>query len=264
MSFDLLPFDPTHTDHDLTARVRLALVASQRSTLRSVMPEVTAGVVTLRGVLPTFFDRQVAFETARHVAGVHRVQDELEVRETSPAHERSSAPFVESQRSQYLEERTMPSRPLPVKAPSSRSTLWGSSVAVLSLLVLVLTGCSDGGPARLKVHPVSGRITLDSQPLPNAMIVLHPKDKSNPKHISSRAQTDAQGNFKVSTYDQGDGAPAGDYVVTVLFHRATETPDGVVPGPNLLSPQIASPDTSDIQVKVAEGQNELQPIEVRR
>lgn len=263
MSFDLLPFDSASNDQDITTRVRLALGLCQRLTLRSIALEVSEGAVTLRGTVPTFFDRQVAFETTRHVAGVRQVHDELQVQAAAPPVQNTKPAVFDSERSPFHEESPMQSRSLHTPA-QSRSFLWGTSVAVMMLILGVATGCGDGGPKRLKVHPVSGKITLDSAPLPNAMVVLHPKDKSNPLAIAARAQTDAEGNFKVSTYDVNDGAPAGDYAVTVLFYKATETADGIVPGPNLLSPAIATPETTDIQVTVAEGPNELKPIEVRR
>ncbi len=267
MSYDLLPFDQNN-DQSLSTRVRLALTLSQRSTLRGIALEVQGGTVTIRGTVPTFYDRQVAFETARHVAGVRHVQDELSVKEPAktpaPSEPSVLVPTVSVHSPlNVFEESSMQSRSL-LSPASSRSSLWGAAVSVLSLLLLVATGCDSSNGDRLKVHPVAGQITLDGSPLPNALVVLHPKDKSNPLSIAARAQTDAQGNFKASTYDQGDGAPAGDYLVTVSFHQATETPDGIVPGPNLLSQQIAVPETTDIVVKVAEGPNQLQPIEVKR
>ena len=40
---------------------------------------------------------------------------------------------------------------------------------------LLMTGCSKASPERITVVPVDGRITFNGQPLPGAMIVLHPK-----------------------------------------------------------------------------------------
>lgn len=262
MTYDLLPFDH-NSDQALSTRVRLALTLSQRSTLRAVALEVHNGTVTLRGNVPTFYDRQVAFEAARHVAGVRHVQDELSVKEPAKTLVQPEPTVFVHPPKNVFEDSSMQSSSL-LSAPSSRNAFWSSAVAVLSLLLLVTTGCGSSNGDRLKVHPVAGQITLDGSPLPNALVVLHPKDKSNPLSMAARAQTDAQGNFKASTYDQGDGAPVGEYLVTVSFHQATETPDGIVPGPNLLAQQIAAPDTTDIVVTVAEGPNQLKPIEVKR
>jgi hypothetical protein len=70
-----------HEDADLHVRVAIALTLRQRQSLREIDLEVIEGVVHLRGTLPSFFDRQLAVETARRVAGVVQVQDNLWVAE---------------------------------------------------------------------------------------------------------------------------------------------------------------------------------------
>ena len=69
----------TQQDADLLTRVGIALTLRQRSSFRQIVVEVVAGVVTLRGNIPSFFDRQLAAETARRVVGVRQVRDELRV-----------------------------------------------------------------------------------------------------------------------------------------------------------------------------------------
>jgi len=66
-----------HEDADLHVRVAIALTLRQRQPLREIELEVVDGVVYLRGTLPSFFDRQLAVETARRVVGVVQVQDHL-------------------------------------------------------------------------------------------------------------------------------------------------------------------------------------------
>lgn len=66
-------------DADLLTRVGIALTLRLRHTLHAVHIQVDKGTVTLRGMVPTFYDRQLAIEVTRRVAGVYRVFDEITV-----------------------------------------------------------------------------------------------------------------------------------------------------------------------------------------
>lgn len=46
---------------------------------RTLRFETEQGRVTLRGVVPTYFQKQMAQESLRHVDGVEEIQNELEV-----------------------------------------------------------------------------------------------------------------------------------------------------------------------------------------
>jgi len=83
-------------------------------------------------------------------------------------------------------------------------------VVLLAGLLLAASGC---GP---HYHPVSGRITLDKQPLADAGVMFHPK-AAGP--VGS-AVTDANGNFQLVMANHS-GALAGDYVVTVIKQKVT-------------------------------------------
>lgn len=67
----------TSYDADLLTRVGIALTLRLQHTLHAVHLHVSGGTVTLRGIVPSFYDRQLAIEVTRRVAGVLKVQDEL-------------------------------------------------------------------------------------------------------------------------------------------------------------------------------------------
>lgn len=136
-----------------------------------------------------------------------------------------------------------------------------SFVLITTLGVLSL-GCSKGD-GRVAVHPVEGQLTWNGQPLPNAFVVLHPKDPTDTKLVSARGQTDAEGKFQITTYETADGAAAGEYKVTVELYRPVNKGNGLEPGPNVLPPKLSRPETSEIVVRVAEGKNSLEPISLR-
>lgn len=137
------------------------------------------------------------------------------------------------------------------------------SLLIAGIAALAITGCGPAGPERLKVHPVEGQVQLDGQPLAGAFVVLHPK-LTDPKYVRAHAQTDAAGKFKATTYDANDGAIAGDYAITIEYQPIVKTDDGYSPAPNQLPPKYASPATTDVVVRIAEGENKLPVINLKR
>jgi hypothetical protein len=90
--------------------------------------------------------------------------------------------------------------------------------AVGAAVAAMLAGCSSGGPARVETIPVTGTVTVDGQAVEGVSVTLdRVGDAKNV--IPSTAMTDAEGKFAISTYEQGDGAPIGEY--TVLFKWPT-------------------------------------------
>ena len=82
-------------------------------------------------------------------------------------------------------------------------------LAWLLLLPMLLVGCGKGGP---KVVPVSGRVTLDQQPLANADIMFY-HDSSD---VESSGRTDEQGNYSLSVMqDKRRGAAVGTHRVRI-------------------------------------------------
>jgi hypothetical protein len=78
MSLDLSETrDPR--DVDLLTRARIALGLRKRLTLRSIRIEVSDGIATLEGRVPTFYDRQLAVTTVQRVAGMTAVRDRIAV-----------------------------------------------------------------------------------------------------------------------------------------------------------------------------------------
>ena len=70
---------PNAQDADLRERVLLLVHQRQLVGDGQVHIEAHGGVVTLRGTVPTYYRRQLLYSSARRVAGVLEVVDELEV-----------------------------------------------------------------------------------------------------------------------------------------------------------------------------------------
>jgi hypothetical protein len=86
-------------------------------------------------------------------------------------------------------------------------------VALLAGLA-VLAGC--GGKGRTPVYPAEGQLLIGGKPAVNVFVMLTPVD-GGPDSLRPSATTDLEGKFKLTTYDAYDGAPAGEYVVTLLY-----------------------------------------------
>jgi hypothetical protein len=132
----------------------------------------------------------------------------------------------------------------------------------IAALTLPVFGCGRSDKNPVAVHPVQGAIQFRGKPTEGAFVSLHPK-KAIEGVPTPRATVAKDGTFTVSTYDGNDGAPEGDYVITVQWYRAVRVGNDLVGGPNVLPAKYASAQTSDVQIRIAAGENQLKPIQLR-
>ena len=88
-------------------------------------------------------------------------------------------------------------------------------VAPMLFVALMAVGCSDAGVG--KTYPVSGKVSLNGQPLlaKSAIVAFKPNAaKGNTTPYEPAANVDASGNYTLSTKTQR-GAPPGWYKVIV-------------------------------------------------
>jgi hypothetical protein len=129
---------------------------------------------------------------------------------------------------------------------------------VLALMALVFfTGC-DKPKEQVPVVPVSGKLTVNGKPAAGALVVLHPASGGLPTDVRPNAYAGKDGSFQLNTYAKGDGAPVGDYVVTVEW-RQLEKKQGQEPqlGPNLAPKEYAKFNTSKLKASVPDGGTDL-------
>lgn len=150
----------------------------------------------------------------------------------------------------------------------------GKKIVVALVMVgssLALAGC--GGPARPAMAPASGTVMFQGKPLEGADVVF--MNEASPRNASGK--TDAQGKFRLTTYDSFDGAILGEYRVTVAKTQVNEAMTGNVDDPsagygaamnaaasgqvetkNELPAKFANVETSGLTAKVTkEGPNEF-------
>jgi hypothetical protein len=139
--------------------------------------------------------------------------------------------------------------------------------AIALFAATAFTGCGKKTApaikgAKLPVFPVKGKLMMDGKPMVAAAIVFNPVTKFPPGAAQNqpRATADENGDFTVWTYGDGDGAPAGDYKITISWKG--EEGAGLTDGGRGEIDEKAPRDfwnvrTSKIRVKVKEEPNAL-------
>lgn len=141
--------------------------------------------------------------------------------------------------------------------PSRRWFLVSTAFAALTV-----ASC-DSGEKRKPTFPTSGKVLLpDGKPAVNASVILHPIGDADPNAVKPHGKVEADGTFKLTTYDTDDGAPAGEYKVTVELWLAGVRADD--PPSNRLAPKYSKPDTSGLTATVNSGPTELKAIELKK
>jgi hypothetical protein len=127
------------------------------------------------------------------------------------------------------------------------------------LLAATLTGCA-AKDAGVETHPVTGQVLEAGKPIANATVVFHP-DAPTAVFPKPSAKTDANGNFRLSTFGSQDGAPAGRYRVTVELWLAGKPDEGPS---NRLPAKLSQAETSGLTATISDGSNALKPFDLRK
>lgn len=135
-------------------------------------------------------------------------------------------------------------------------------LASCALTGLGLASCGKGD-GRKPTFPVNGKVVLpDGKPAQHATVVFHPVGEAGPDVVKPRGKVASDGTFKLTTYDGDDGAPAGEYQVTVELWlsngKGDESPT------NRLPIKYAQPDKSGLVATVNAGPTELKAFELKR
>ena len=131
---------------------------------------------------------------------------------------------------------------------------------LLLIFLLSMWGCgSSEGPS---LYPASGRLLVDGKPADQAQVILHPVDGRDFDRRGARPSgiTEQDGTFQITTYQKGDGAPEGIFVVTISW---PEAPNSLEPSPDRLRGLFLLPQRSSIKVKIEPRQNQLETIDLK-
>ena len=124
---------------------------------------------------------------------------------------------------------------------------------VLAFATLVWGCHRQRGPERVPTVPVRGLVTVNGLPAADLTVRLHaldgPEGEAGVYTAHPYAQTDGDGTFELSTYEQGDGVAAGTYAVTFewLTYNALQNTYGK---PDRLGGRYADPETTGYEITV--------------
>jgi hypothetical protein len=141
-------------------------------------------------------------------------------------------------------------------------TVWASAWALVLVATAVGAGCGRAKTDRLKVVPAAGKLLVNGRPAANAEVILHPVDKVGRESVRPFARTEADGSFRLSTYDTHDGAPVGQYHVTVVWPSVVKVDGEDMPGPDMLNGRYLKPEQSGLKITVTETSSQLPPLDL--
>jgi hypothetical protein len=115
------------------------------------------------------------------------------------------------------------------------------------------TNESDSLRTKLTLHPVRGQAFFEGTPMPGAVVTLTGIGEAN-KTVKVGGIVQADGSFALTTRKANDGAPEGEYAVTVTWREKLR--DGK-PGASLLPARYGKADQSELRSTIRAGQNDL-------
>lgn len=137
------------------------------------------------------------------------------------------------------------------------------SVSGFVLLSLALAaGCASQEKSgnRVTVYPVEGKLDVLGRPAGNAHVAFHHADRDRIGGLCPVGVTRSDGTFQLITYSGNDGAPEGEYVVTVIWPNESISVDECCADPvNLdrLHGRYIDPTKSTLRATVRPGRNEV-------
>ena len=117
--------------------------------------------------------------------------------------------------------------------------------------VFAFTGCSS----KPTLYPVNGKVFQGDKPAAGAQVIFHPIDKDRSGAPKPIGDVDDHGDFTLK-WDNQVGAPAGDYVVTIIWRLPKESPLSR-DQPDILKGRYANPSTTLLRATVEKGPTEL-------
>ncbi len=94
------------------------------------------------------------------------------------------------------------------------------------LTVVLLSGCGREG-WKAQTYPTRGKVIVNGAPAENVIVMFHFQGESpDVRQSVPFGLTNADGVFEMTTYEKGDGVPAGEYGLTLYWPmRKGNSPD---------------------------------------
>jgi hypothetical protein len=134
-----------------------------------------------------------------------------------------------------------------------------------AIVAVVACGCG-GNVATVPLYETSGKVTVQGQPADGAKVVFYPtsSELQGPRMPIPAGMADATGTFQLQSYEPQDGAPAGEFKVTVIW------PEPIPPNvdqemyqpKDRLQGRYSDPQRTTIKATIPEGGGEIPPFQL--
>ena len=140
----------------------------------------------------------------------------------------------------------------------------------LALVSVIAAGVASGvwaidgwrlrAPERPVTHPVAGKLYVNGVPAGNASVAFHPIGAHAAEIYRPVGRSKPDGSFSVMTYSPDDGAPEGEYSVTVLWIDPTQPYDECadVTIHDVLKGRYLDANKSTLRARVVPGRNKIE------
>lgn len=133
--------------------------------------------------------------------------------------------------------------------------------AATTLVALATTSC---GPKQKPTYPTEGKLLINGQPAANVTVFFNAINPADAESTRAYATTTADGTFSLTTHNAYDGAPEGEYVVTLLYEPLMSPLSRPKGKPPTFDKKYTNPAASPLRAKVEKKpQNVLDPFDVK-
>lgn len=134
------------------------------------------------------------------------------------------------------------------------------SLISIAAFVLLPMGCSETKEIPV-LHHVEGKVTFEGKPAGGAIVLYHPVGDDSAESIKPRAISGTDGKYVLSYVGDEDGAPAGEYRVTVKWTRSGDHPEQ---GTDLLPSRYHDSTSSGLRVTVKAESRQVIDLNLKR
>ena len=135
---------------------------------------------------------------------------------------------------------------------------------VIGIVLLAIAGCGKTKPKdRKEVFPVHGSVWYEDKPAVGAEVTFHPVGEHPIKATCPYGAAGDDGRFALSTYGGGDGAPAGEYTVTIVWPGPPPENSPGDPPPDRLNGRYNNLSRAAWHISVKPQANDLDPFQLQ-
>jgi hypothetical protein len=154
-----------------------------------------------------------------------------------------------------------------MQQPSTNRPVALALRVALALAVVALAAC--GGRKFPKAYPVKGKILVNGEPAKECQVSFHRTSGGDPAFPATPSGlTDENGEFQLTSWYANDGAPEGEYVVTIEWRERSGLAMADFDGPDRLGGAYANVQKNkgvkEFVVQVGRQRLELPPFDLKQ